>query len=201
MRGTGNNSWQQSTRHFRDDGRDCQPGFAPRPQFRTLNPRHRNCGRASSTPNLQLHRCWSLGTQNCCNMDSKEPLLEKHTDQEAGAEIHNDVTHANRRQSARAVLDEYFRRILPASLLVIALWSLFKAAFVHHHHWCPGKGLESEPRLVPLEAHIMSKCPDAAACLKDLVVPAMVKVSDKVNFTLSYIGRYGPDIISESPLP
>ncbi|XDG06774.1 hypothetical protein ABKA04_006389 [Annulohypoxylon sp. FPYF3050] len=41
---------------------------------------------------------------------------------------------------------------------------------------------------VPLEAHIMSKCPDAKDCLKDLVLPAMMRVYDKVNFTLSYIG-------------
>ncbi|KAK4246535.1 hypothetical protein C7999DRAFT_33056 [Corynascus novoguineensis] len=43
-------------------------------------------------------------------------------------------------------------------------------------------------KLVPLEAHIMSKCPDARDCLRDLVLPTMQKVHDKVNFTLSYIG-------------
>ncbi|KAL7628818.1 hypothetical protein AAE478_000333 [Parahypoxylon ruwenzoriense] len=42
--------------------------------------------------------------------------------------------------------------------------------------------------LVPLEAHIMSKCPDARDCLRDLVLPAMMRVNEKVNFTLSYIG-------------
>ncbi|TVY19607.1 hypothetical protein LARI1_G002569 [Lachnellula arida] len=42
--------------------------------------------------------------------------------------------------------------------------------------------------LVPLEAHIMSKCPDAKDCLQKLILPAMMKVVDKVNFTLSYIG-------------
>ncbi len=44
--------------------------------------------------------------------------------------------------------------------------------------------------LVPLEAHIMSKCPDAKDCLRDLVLPAMQKVHGKVNFTLSFIGTY-----------
>ncbi|KAK4674777.1 hypothetical protein QC763_0027840 [Podospora pseudopauciseta] len=43
--------------------------------------------------------------------------------------------------------------------------------------------------LVPLEAHIMSKCPDAKDCLRDLVLPVMQKTLDKVNFTLSFIGR------------
>ncbi len=42
---------------------------------------------------------------------------------------------------------------------------------------------------VSLEAHIMSKCPDAKACLQELVVPVMEKVSDKVEFELSFIGR------------
>lgn len=42
--------------------------------------------------------------------------------------------------------------------------------------------------LVPLEAHIMSKCPDAKDCLRTLVLPTMQRVIDKVNFTLSYIG-------------
>ncbi len=51
----------------------------------------------------------------------------------------------------------------------------------------------NKTRLVPLEAHIMSKCPDARDCLRDLVVPAMEKVVDKVNFTLSYIGSVDDD--------
>ena len=42
---------------------------------------------------------------------------------------------------------------------------------------------------IPLEAHIMSKCPDARDCLRDFVVPAMEKVVDKVDFRLSFIGR------------
>lgn len=42
---------------------------------------------------------------------------------------------------------------------------------------------------VSLEAHIMSKCPDARDCLQQLVVPTMEKVSDKVDFKLSYIGK------------
>jgi hypothetical protein len=42
---------------------------------------------------------------------------------------------------------------------------------------------------IPLEAHIMSKCPDAQACLQKLVLPAMEKVYDKVDFRLSFIAR------------
>jgi hypothetical protein len=42
---------------------------------------------------------------------------------------------------------------------------------------------------IPLEAHIMSKCPDAQACLQKLVLPAMEQISDKVDFKLSFIAR------------
>ena len=42
---------------------------------------------------------------------------------------------------------------------------------------------------VPLEAHIMSKCPDAQACLQQLVLPTMEIIHDKVDFRLSFIGR------------
>ncbi|KAL2820580.1 ankyrin repeat-containing domain protein [Aspergillus cavernicola] len=40
---------------------------------------------------------------------------------------------------------------------------------------------------VPFEAHIMSKCPDARDCIRELVVPTMEQVSDKVDFELSFI--------------
>jgi hypothetical protein len=86
------------------------------------------------------------------------------------------------------------RRTLPGVLLLLGLWLLFRSLFVTNHHYCPGKGLrtvyESENiTKVPFEAHIMSKCPDAKDCLGTLVVESMSQVSDKVDFTLSYIGR------------
>ncbi|KAF2265730.1 hypothetical protein CC78DRAFT_542975 [Lojkania enalia] len=46
---------------------------------------------------------------------------------------------------------------------------------------------------VPLEVHIMSKCPDARDCLQELVVPSMANVSDKVDFRLSFIGKTTED--------
>ena len=46
----------------------------------------------------------------------------------------------------------------------------------------------STKELVPFEAHIMSKCPDARDCLRELILPTMMRVYEKVNFTLSYIG-------------
>lgn len=44
-------------------------------------------------------------------------------------------------------------------------------------------------KTVPLDVHVMSKCPDAMDCLHELIVPAMEKISDKVDFQLSFIGR------------
>lgn len=46
-------------------------------------------------------------------------------------------------------------------------------------------------KTIPLDVHIMSKCPDAKDCLQQLVLPAMERISDKVDFQLSFIGRYG----------
>ncbi|KAF1965247.1 hypothetical protein BU23DRAFT_490068 [Bimuria novae-zelandiae CBS 107.79] len=46
---------------------------------------------------------------------------------------------------------------------------------------------------VPLEIHIMSKCPDARDCIEKLVVPAMANVSEKVDFKLSFIGKTTDD--------
>ncbi|KAL1633790.1 hypothetical protein SLS56_002669 [Neofusicoccum ribis] len=45
-----------------------------------------------------------------------------------------------------------------------------------------------EDKKVPLEAHIMSKCPDALDCLQLLILPTMVEIADRIDFKLSYIG-------------
>lgn len=49
--------------------------------------------------------------------------------------------------------------------------------------------LSTSSNRVPLEAHIMSKCPDARDCLQQLIVPAMEHINDKVDFLLSFIAR------------
>ncbi|KAI9367372.1 hypothetical protein BJX61DRAFT_311228 [Aspergillus egyptiacus] len=49
------------------------------------------------------------------------------------------------------------------------------------------KPVHAESERVPFEAHIMSKCPDARDCIRQLVVPTMEQVNDKVDFTLSFI--------------
>jgi hypothetical protein len=52
------------------------------------------------------------------------------------------------------------------------------------------RGMTSTPRRrVPLEAHIISKCPDTRDALRELILPVMQRVHDKVDFKLSYIGK------------
>lgn len=81
-----------------------------------------------------------------------------------------------------------------------AVLLLFRSTFVTEGHYNASKDMDDERvsnvqsgllagQKVELEAHIMSKCPDARDCLQQLVVPVMAQVSDKVNFTLSYIGK------------
>lgn len=51
-------------------------------------------------------------------------------------------------------------------------------------------GTTAHKTKVELEAHIMSKCPDAKDCLQELVVPAMEHAADMVDFRLSFIGEF-----------
>jgi hypothetical protein len=112
--------------------------------------------------------------------------------------------------------DRSLRRICTAICLLLATWTFTRSLLPYlsacdhprNHHQQqqsstpevrvggqqqqqPSSPISSETstRKVPLEAHIMSKCPDAKACLQELVVPAMEKISDKVDFNLSFIGR------------
>lgn len=48
----------------------------------------------------------------------------------------------------------------------------------------------ADPQRIPLEAHIMSKCPDARDCLRELVVPTMERANDKIDFELSFIAKW-----------
>jgi hypothetical protein len=55
----------------------------------------------------------------------------------------------------------------------------------------PIRALEDEGflGLVPLDAHLMSKCPDARDCLRDLILPVMQRVGSKVSYTSYFVGR------------
>lgn len=90
------------------------------------------------------------------------------------------------------------RPLLGCAIFGVLLYTLYSLAPLagYASSWTPSTAVPDgapEPTatnhsLVPLEAHIMSKCPDARDCLQMLVLPAMIRVVDKVNFTLSYIG-------------
>lgn len=49
---------------------------------------------------------------------------------------------------------------------------------------------KQEKKPVEVEMHVMSKCPDAADCIHDLILPLMANLSDSGEMTLipSYIG-------------
>lgn len=119
-----------------------------------------------------------------------EKLLARHQE-------HNVTFNHRVRPTLRSRI---FGHFLPAFLLMSAVLLLFRSTFVTQGHYDASKDFDGEGLLkvstgllvgqkVQLEAHIMSKCPDARDCLQQLVVPVMAQVSDKVDFKLSYIGK------------
>ncbi|KAI4231194.1 MAG: hypothetical protein LQ349_005767 [Xanthoria aureola] len=96
----------------------------------------------------------------------------------------------NQRLSSRKFLMALLSVVLPVYLI----FSLLSRAFPAGLPKPTSVSMTASNRsLVPLEAHIMSKCPDARDCLRNLVVPAMEQVVNKVNFTLSFIGSVDED--------
>ena len=97
--------------------------------------------------------------------------------------------------------EKLIRFTIPAILVLYLTWLAFRSTFVCNHHYfqhslnipkivdAKVEQFTVKNKQVALEAHIMSKCPDAKDCLQLLVVPAMVQISDKVDFKLSYIGK------------
>ncbi|KAL2862262.1 GILT family protein [Aspergillus lucknowensis] len=63
------------------------------------------------------------------------------------------------------------------------------AGLVHDGNFFGGGDSLADSEPIPFEAHIMSKCPDARDCLRELVVPTMEQVGDKVDFELSFIAN------------
>ncbi|KAI9730337.1 MAG: hypothetical protein M1834_005847 [Cirrosporium novae-zelandiae] len=92
------------------------------------------------------------------------------------------------------------RRFVISALFTFGLLTLlgrfstvFQSALWSHNDAPTAPPATESEYLVPLEAHIMSKCPDAKDCMRDLLVPTMQQVSDKTQFTLSFIGTTDPD--------
>lgn len=116
-------------------------------------------------------------------MDANQlPLLQKQR-------------HVSPPMSRRIRSSVCVRIAMVAILSALVFWGLTQDGFFFQD--APDKSVVPPPstppategKLVPLEAHIMSKCPDARDCLHDLILPAMQQVYDKTNFTLSFIGQ------------
>ncbi|KAF2279022.1 uncharacterized protein EI97DRAFT_225532 [Westerdykella ornata] len=109
-------------------------------------------------------------------MNAKTPLLPR-TEQETQSRV--QAMHSRRR----------FGRFHAAAIgLLLGLFWLattWQCTDPNHNH---GGGEETATK-VPLEIHIMSKCPDARDCLKKLIIPTMANVAEKVDFRLSFIGK------------
>jgi len=144
--------------------------------------------RLSSSP--PQHRYQSIKSQRAGNMASEKlsPAFESglklpKVDQEKGdAKLRS--TLAGRKRP--------FVIGLATVALLYFLWTSTIAGipFAARHGFksCHSNGHAESKTPVPLEAHIMSKCPDAQDCLSMMVLPTMERMHSKVNFTLSYIG-------------
>ncbi|KAF1919791.1 hypothetical protein BDU57DRAFT_513077 [Ampelomyces quisqualis] len=109
-------------------------------------------------------------------MDAKAPLLPSSAPHGHGVAV-DEATMRQKRKS---------RFQVAAAVILLGLFWLARTWNCDHEH------MDAHTR-VPLEIHIMSKCPDARDCLEQLVVPAMADVSDKVDFRLSFIGSLTDD--------
>lgn len=124
----------------------------------------------------------------------EEKRLLEHADQQD----HASDLEASAHPSAPRSRTSYAQGILTIALAIFA-FSLLRPLILGtlDYSGCTlgshGEINRSSNGKVNLEAHIMSKCPDARDCLRDLVVPAMANISDEVNFSISYIGKQVDD--------
>lgn len=127
----------------------------------------------------------------------KQPLLEAHANNNSGepeptlAELQQNVYKAQRaymRAWSRTTSGKWHKRIIFGVTALLFFVMFLMMSLVAYDIWTDDDVPYSSGR-VPLEAFIMSKCPDARDCLHDMVLPAMQEISHKVDFKLSYIGR------------
>lgn len=131
-------------------------------------------------------------------------LMDEKEKCQIGQDGHDRLSHPNHLVTPGNMANRSQRKTLFLFLLGFSLWLFFRRgpyeistqlspvetdrniSWVHSIH--DEKASANRSALVPLEAHIMSKCPDAKDCLRDLVVPAMENIVDMVDFNLSFIG-------------
>ncbi|KAK1071845.1 hypothetical protein LTR74_002945 [Friedmanniomyces endolithicus] len=116
--------------------------------------------------------------------DAPEPTL---------AELQSNIFTAQRaymKAWSRTTSGKWHRRIMYSVTAFLLLVAAACMAFIVTDSLDDDRPF---PGRVPLEAHIMSRCPDARDCLHDMILPAMQKISHKVDFKLSYIGNSTTD--------
>ncbi|KAK3721018.1 hypothetical protein LTR37_003308 [Vermiconidia calcicola] len=129
----------------------------------------------------------------------KQPLLEAQREPEHEptlSELQQDVRKAQRaymRAWSRSTSGKLHRWIMISVTLILTLIVILcMGLMVEDTLDDDDEGRYFDGR-IPLEAHIMSKCPDAKDCLHDMILPAMQNISHKVDFKLSYIGTNTDD--------
>lgn len=126
------------------------------------------------------------------NQVEKQPLLEDQSGPEPTlGELQQNVYKAQRaymRAWSRSTSGKWHKRIIFSVTGLLFFFMIFCMSIIAVDVWNEDDTPYSSGR-VPLEAFIMSKCPDARDCLHDMILPAMQNISHKVDFRLSYIGR------------
>ncbi|KID92332.1 Gamma interferon inducible lysosomal thiol reductase GILT [Metarhizium guizhouense ARSEF 977] len=87
-----------------------------------------------------------------------------------------------RHSSSMSSISRLRRFLLPMLAIILLLRGIYD---ISYRYKLAGPGIT---HLVPLEAHIISKCPDTRDALRELILPVMQRVYDKVDFKLNYIG-------------
>ena len=127
----------------------------------------------------------------------KKPLLESPNEQDVEnqdlslSELQQNVFKAQRaymKAWSKTTSGKWHKRVMYSVTGLLLLFMVFCIAVIANDSFDDGYDPLWTGR-VPLEAHIMSKCPDARDCLHDMILPAMQQVSHKVDFKLSYIGK------------
>ena len=125
----------------------------------------------------------------------KQPLLEEQHEpasEPSLSELQANIRTAQRtywRAWSRTTSGRWHRWIMISVSMLLTFFLLFCMVVIVEDSLSDDDEYWHGPVKVPLEAHIMSKCPDAKDCLHDMILPAMQNISDKVDFTLSYIGE------------
>jgi len=126
------------------------------------------------------------------NQVEKQPLLEDQSGPEPTlAELQQNIHKAQRaymRAWSKSTSGKWHKRIIFSVTGLLLFFMIFCISIIAVDVWNEDDAPYSSGR-VPVEAFIMSKCPDARDCLHDMVLPAMQKINRKVDFKLSYIGR------------